>query len=64
MTYKIELFLVIKKKLKNIKSFKNYVFLWFTYIGLPLFYIKLTHLVQKLKKLKLDGTHVVKLNSN
>ena len=36
----------------------------------PLFYTKLPHLVQKLKKkkkkkkLKLDGTHVTKLNSN
>ena len=38
MTYKLELFLVLqKKKLINIKSFKNYVFLWFTYIGLLFF---------------------------
>ena len=58
MTYKLELFLVLKKKKKkliNIKSFKNYVFyfifLWFTYIGLIVFYTKLTHLVQKLKNL-------------
>ena len=55
MTYKFELFLVIKKKKKkrliNMKSFKNYIFLWFTYIGLLVFYIKLTHLTQKLKKL-------------
>ena len=61
MTYKLELFLVLqRKRLINIKSFKNYVFLWFTYIGLPVFYIKLTHLVQKKKKkkLRLDGTYV------
>ena len=58
MTYKLELFLVLKKKKKrliSIKSFKNYVFyfifLWFTYIGLIVFYTKLTHLVQKLKNL-------------
>ena len=38
MTYKLELFLVIqKKKLINIKSFKNYIFLWFTYIGFLVF---------------------------
>ena len=42
MTYELELFLVLKKKkLINIKSFKNYVFifyfLWFTYIGLLVF---------------------------
>ena len=53
MTYKVELFLVLpkKKRLINIKSFKNYIFLWFTYIGLLIFNIKLTHLVQKLKNL-------------
>ena len=28
------------------------------------FYTKLTYLVQKLKKLRLDGTYVAKLNSN
>ena len=68
MTYKLELFLVLQKKKKkrhiNIKSFKNYVFLWFIYIGLLVFYTKLTHLVKKIKKLRLDGTHVTKLNSN
>ena len=39
MTYKLELFLVLPKKkmLINIKLFKNYVFLWFTYIGLLIF---------------------------
>ena len=40
------------------------MFLWFTYIGLLIFYMKLTHLVQKLKKIRLDGTYVAKLNSN
>ena len=66
MTYKLKLFLVIQKKKKfiNIKSFKNYIFLWFTYIGLLIFNIKLTHLVQKLKKLRLDETNVEKLNYN
>ena len=56
MSYKLELFLVLpkkkKKKLINIKSFKNYYyyfFLWFTYIGLLIFYTKLTHLIQKNK---------------
>ena len=29
-------------------------FLWFTYIKLLVFYIKLTHLAQKLKKKNLD----------
>ena len=52
MTYKLELFLVLQKiRLINIKSFKDYVFLWFTYIGLFVFYTKLTHFVQKLKNL-------------
>ena len=63
MTYKLELFLILqRKRLINIKSFKNYVFflfvifyfflfLWFTYIRLLVFYTKLTHLVQKLKNL-------------
>ena len=51
MTYKLELFLVLqRKRLINIKSFKNYVFfIWFTYIGLFIFYIKLTYLAQKSK---------------
>ena len=50
MTYKLELFLLLqRKRLINIKSFKNYVFLWFTYIELLIFYSKLTHLAQKLK---------------
>ena len=52
MTYTLELFLVLqKKRFINTKSFKNYVFLWFTYIELLAFYTKLTHLVQKLKNL-------------
>ena len=53
MTYKLELFLVLQKKKRfiNIKSFKNYVFLWFTYIELLVFYTKLTYLIQKLKNL-------------
>ena len=36
---------------------------YFIYIWL-VFYTKLTHLVQKIKKLKLDITHGAKLNSN
>ena len=64
MTYKLELFLVIQKKLINIKSFKNYIFLWFTYMGLLIFDTKLNHLTQKLKTLRLDGTRGTKLNSN
>ena len=47
----------------NIKSFKKKN-LWFTYIGLFIFYVKLIHLTQKLKKLRLDGTHDTKLNFN
>ena len=30
----------------------------------PFFYTKLTHLTQKLKKFRLDGTYGTKLNSN
>ena len=49
MTYKLELFLVLQKKKKKkahkYKIIQNYVFLWFTYIGLLVFYTKLTHLV-------------------
>ena len=39
MTYKLELFLVLqkKKRLINIKLFKNYIFLWFTYSRLIVF---------------------------
>ena len=52
MTYKLELFLVLqRKRLVNIKSFKNYIFLWFTYIRFLVFYTKLTHLIKKLKNL-------------
>ena len=65
MTYTLELFLVLqKKRFINTKSFKNYVFLWFTYIELLVFYTKLIHLAQKLKKLRLNGTRDAKLNSN
>ena len=43
----------------NIKLFKNYVFFL-----ILVFYTKLTHLIQKLKKLRLDGTCGTKLDSN
>ena len=64
MTYKLELFLVIKKMTHKYKITQKLYFLWFTYIGLLVFYNKLTHLTQKLKKLKLDETHGTELNSN
>ena len=66
MTYKLELFLVLpkKKRLINIKIIQKLCFLWFTYIGLLVFYTKLTHLEFKKKKIRLDRTHVAKLNSN
>ena len=52
MTYKLELFLVLqRKRLVNIKSFKNYIYFLFTYIRLLVFYTKLTNLIQKLKNL-------------
>ena len=53
MTYKVELFLVIpkKKKAHKYKFIQKLYFLWFTYIGLLVFYTKLTHLTQKLKNL-------------
>ena len=57
MTYKFELFLVLKKKKKKIRKHKIiqklclFIYLWFTYIGLLIFYTKLTHLLQKLKNL-------------
>ena len=54
MSYKLELFLVLpkkKKKLINIKSFKNNVFYGLLILDSSFFYIKLTHLVQKLKNL-------------
>ena len=64
MTYKLEFFLVIqKKKLINIKSFKNYIFYSLLILN-SFFYTKLTHLTQKLKKLRLERTHGVKLDSN
>ena len=53
MTYKIEFFLVLpqkkKKKTHKYKIIQKLCFLWFTCIGLFVFYTKLTHLVQKLK---------------
>ena len=64
MTYKLELFLVIQKMTHKYKITQKLYFLWFTYIGLLVFYNKLTHLTQKLKKLKLDETHGIELNSN
>ena len=64
MTYKLELFLVIQKRTHKYKIIQKLYFLWFTYIGLLIFYNKLTHLTQKLKKLKLDETHGTELNSN
>ena len=64
MTYKLELFLVLSKNTHKYKIIKKLCFLWFTYIELLIFYIKLTHLAQKLKKLKLNGTHVTKSNSS
>ena len=59
VTYKLELFLVIqKKKIHKYKIIQKLYFLLFTYIGLLIFYTKLTHLTQKLKKKKrLDRTH-------
>ena len=53
MTYKLELFLVLpkKKKTHKYKIIQKLCFLWFTYIGLLVFYTKLTHLTQKLKKI-------------
>ena len=50
MTYKLELFLVIQKRTHKYKTTQKLYFLWFTYIGLLVFYNKLTHLIQKLKK--------------
>ena len=51
MTYKLELFLVLQEKAHQYKIIQKLCFLWFTYIGLLIFYTKLTHLVQKLKNL-------------
>ena len=59
MTYKLELFLVLSKNTHKYKIIKKLCFLWFTYIGLFVFYTKLTHLTQKLKKKnRLNGKHV------
>ena len=53
MTYNLELFLVLQKKKKahKYKIIQKICFLWLTYIGLLIFYTKLTHLVQKIKNL-------------
>ena len=52
MTYKLELFLVIQeKKAHKYKIIQKLYFLWFTYIGLLVFYTKLTHWTQKFKNL-------------
>ena len=64
MTYKLELFLVIQKMTHKYKITQKLYFLWFTYIGLLIFYTKLNHLTQKLKTLRLDRTRGTKLNSN
>ena len=48
MTYKLELFLVLKKKKKKTHKYKiiqKLCFLWFTHTGLLVVYIKLTHLI-------------------
>ena len=48
MTYKLKLFLVVQKqkqkRLINVKIIQKLCFLWFTYIGLLVFYTELTHL--------------------
>ena len=50
MTYKLELFLVLQKKMAyKYNIIQKLCFLWFTYIGLLVFYTKLTHLAQKIK---------------
>ena len=66
MTYKIEMFLVIKKKKKThiYKIIQKLYFLWCIYIGLLVFYTKLTHLAQKLKKPRLCRTRGAKLDFN
>ena len=53
MTYKFELFLILQneKKAHKYKIIQKLCFLWFTYIGLIVFSTKLTHFVQKLKKI-------------
>ena len=41
-----------------------YILPSFIYIGLIIYYIELTHLTQKFKNFRLDGTCGIKLNSN
>ena len=67
MTYKLELFLVLPKKKKKAHKYKiiqKLCFYGLLILDFSFFYTKLTYLVQKLKKLRLDGTYVAKLNSN
>ena len=55
MTYNFELFSILpkkkKKKFDKYKIIQKLCFLWFTCIGLLVFYTKLTHLIQKFKNL-------------
>ena len=51
VTYKLELFLVIQKKAHKYKIIQKLYFLWFTFIGLLVFYTKLNHLTQKFKNI-------------
>ena len=55
MTYKLELFLVLKKKAHKYKIIQKLCFLWFIYIELLIFYIKLFGLAQKFKNLDYMG---------
>ena len=67
MTYKLELFLVLKKKKKrlvNRKSFKNYVFFMVYLYWTSPFLHYINSFDTKIKKLRLDRTHVAKINSN
>ena len=66
MTYKLELFLVLpkkKKRLINIKSFKNYVFMVYLY-WTPCFLHLINSFGTKIKKLRLDETRGTKLDFN
>ena len=62
MTYKFELFLVLKNKAHKYKNHSKIMFyMVYLYWTPRFFYTKLTHLIQNLKKFRLDGTHVTKL---
>ena len=67
MTYKLELILVLKKneikKLINIKSLKNYVYFMIYLYWTPRFLHEINSFGTKIKNIKLDRTHVAKLNS-